>query len=383
MRIKISTIIIFLSCLLFTSSPYLSQTVNNVLFLVVEVILILMLLQNGIAKRVFKDNIPIIVFWVITILCTFINLGFSSRTLNAFTTGLRYVVLFLTYQQLSIEDSCEYVIDNLYRIVFAGSILEDICIIVTGGNGIMSSGPLHYYLFGNKFGVSYLHMFVLALMLFHQMVNSPQTSYKRVFWAYWIYSVVICKFIDCNTGLIGVLVIGLIVFITGKNKMFISFFSRPLVFTIVFVGSTFLLVGTNILLNNSFIQDLFMRLSHTNKILTGRVDMYQIAILAIVRNPIIGYGINNTIVQDTLTWGNAQNGLLKMLLDYGVIGTVAFIFTCIKAITSNENTRERIAFPVLAFLYGMCICSMVEINIAGFFFAGLAIVHAIHSNQYE
>lgn len=377
MKIKISTLILLLTCLLFASTPYLSQTINNIIFLLTNIILILILIHRGLTKSVIIGNLPIIFFGLLMTVATFINLGFSSRTLNAFVTGLRYIMIFVTITQISMDITFRDVANILFKILFIVTTIEDICVLFTNGNGIVNDGTLAYFFFGNKFGVSYLHMFTIALLLLHIFITRGFNTRKIVFWIYLLYSIILCRIADCNTGVIGCLVIGLMVFIAGKQDRIIAFIDNQIIFLAVFIGSTFLLVGTDLILGNDYISELLLKYSHTNKILSGRVDMYKITLYAIAQNPIWGYGINNTIVEDILSWGNAQNGLLKMLLDYGVIGTAGFLLVCWNAIKQRRGANvNKLVFPSLIFLYAMAICSMVEINISGYFFAGLALVHA-------
>lgn len=383
MKIRINTIIILGSCFLFASSPHLSQTTNNIFFLTVNLVLLLALIQKRFYRITIKESLPIILFWLITVLCTFLNLGMSSRTVNAIVTGLRYVTLFMVYCQLSAETSVKEVADVLFKILLVATSLEDICVIITRGHGLVNDGTLAYYFFGNKFGVSYLHMFTLSLFLLHLFIAKGFVTKKKSFWLYLIFSVAMCIMADCNTGVIGCLVIGVMTFVAGKKDKFIMFIDSPIIYLTVFIGLTFLLVGTDVILNNSFLSDLLQKYSHTSKVLTGRVDMYKIALYAIARKPFWGYGINNTTVSDTLSWGNAQNGLLKMLLDYGMVGTVLFLNVCWHSIIQRvKGNVNNIIFPLLTFLYSMAVCSMVEINLSGYYFAGLALVNAAQVTRY-
>lgn len=383
MKIKINTIIILLSCLLFASSPYLSQTINNVVFLVVSLVLLISMIQKQIYRITMKECIPIIVFCCITVVCTVLNHGMTSRTINAIVTGLRYVMLFMVYCQLSIETSAQKVADTVFKILFVATTIEDLCVLITKGYGIVNDGTLAYYLFGNKFGVSYLHMLTLSLFLFHIFTTRGFLIKKNAFWIYLAFSIAICMIADCNTGVIGCVVIGGMTFIAGKKDRFIKIIDSPIIYLVIFISLTFLLVGTDVILNNRFLATLLQKYSHTNKILTGRVDMYKIALYTIVQKPVWGYGINNTIVSDTLSWGNAQNGLLKMLLDYGLIGTAAFLNVCWRSIYQRvRGNVNDMVFPILTFLYSMAVCSMVEINLSGYYFAGLALVNAAQATKY-
>ena len=141
------------------------------------------------------------------------------------------------------------------------------------------------------------------------------------------------------------------------------------------IVANFILVGTDFLLKDNFVTYLLMKYSHTSKILTGRLDMYLIALNEFGKSPIIGYGINCTVVEDLLTWGNAQNGLLKIMLDFGIVGAVSFFLVCFSALMQKGKRPANLSikYGLLSFLYGMLVCSLVEINLDTLFMIGLAL----------
>ena len=102
--------------------------------------------------------------------------------------------------------------------------------------------------------------------------------------------------------------------------------------------------------------------------------MYAITLNGIKDALWMGHGINCTLVQDVLSWGNPQNGILKMLLDFGIIGTASFLLLIYDSTKNNRNSNKQIEYSMLAFVYGMIICSMVEINLSGLFYLGLVLL---------
>lgn len=374
MKIKITIFIYILECLLLTPIPYISQTANNIFSLTWELLLVIWLLSSPIKKQVMYENASIILFMVVSVICTYINVKTGTRTINAIVTGLKYVLIFITTEQISNKTKYQYVANIFFAYFFLLAIIGDLCVFFTGGKGIGSNGILNLYLVGSKFALSYVHMFLLSLFLNQNYFIKNVKIKKRFFWILLLYTLALTRFISCATGTIGCLTIGIIVFFIGKRDKVCVFLSKPIVFVLIFIGSTFLLVGTNILLSNKFFYYIFQTYSHTSKLLSGRLDMYYVAINAINRRPIFGYGINSTIVEDVLTWGNAQNGLLKMLLDYGIIGTVSFLAVCFHSFSRSNKSDYRTSYSIMAFIYGMAICSMVEINLSAYFFLGLSLL---------
>ena len=126
-----------------------------------------------------------------------------------------------------------------------------------------------------------------------------------------------------------------------------------------------------------------MKYSHTDTLLSGRLPMYKIVIKCISTNGIWGYGINYDIVQQTLTFGNPQNGLLKMILDYGFIGFVLFCVVLEKSFNClNKINISNTDFGLVLFIYGMLFCSLIEINLDSLFFFFLALIYCC-ANSYK
>lgn len=74
----------------------------------------------------------------------------------------------------------------------------------------------------------------------------------------------------------------------------------------VIFGLTFLLIGTNALLQSSAFQDLITNVFKRDVTWTGRVEMFALALVAFAKSPIYGFGMNSTYISDILGWGNAQ-----------------------------------------------------------------------------
>ncbi len=374
MKVRSRKLIIACLCLMMITIPYISPTANNIKNLIIEVLISFWLLTRHIKTRVVKNNRPIILFVFTMVFCTFINLFLSSRLVNALVTGYSYVLIFFVIDYFMIKKQSNIVMFQIFKVVFLFALVELVAIIASNGQGIGSNSVLKNYILGNKFFVSYTHMFLLALLYELKGLTDSKKIRILIYLFGSIYSIIICHVVDCNTGIIGS--VSIIVFCTLMriHKTIHFFLAKPIVFILFFVGSTFLLVGTDIIINNSFFQELFYKYSHTNAILTGRLEMFDIAISAIFLKPFWGYGINSTIVSDTLSWGNAQNGLLKNLLDYGLIGTFALLFLCYDSLKCSYIKKSNFGIGLLGFLYSMALCSTVEINIGFLFFFGLALL---------
>lgn len=374
-KIKINTIILLILTFTVFPSPYFSQRINNIMLLLVELLLLLWLFTRRFKSL--KENKLSVLFAVFIFVCTFINFGFSSRIINAIITGVKIILLFSIIDEISKRSSYEYIVKIFFKIIIVILLFTDLTILVTRGTGIGGTDVLPDYLIGNKFVVSYLHMLFLCIYQASDVFSKNKFKRSFIFILLTCFSIMICGIVDCNTGIIGVMAVFLIT-VLSQNRIICYILEKPFIFIVVFVGLTFLLVGSNIILENPFVKQIIVNVFHRSMTLTGRLEMYNITLEAISLKPILGYGINSTYVEDVLSFGNAQNGLLKMLLDYGYMGTSVFLALCYKSFSRFNKKiisfKGNKAFSI--FLYAMIICSMVEINISGIFYLGLALVNS-------
>lgn len=364
MKIKIVNIINILLFGIIINIPYLSQSMNNMINLVLCTLILLYVFKKN---KFVNNNIFVYIFSLVTILCTFINFGFSSRLLTSIVFSLE-ILTFYSVVQLNIYlDNKRDFLKILFKTIVVLLLISDSVVIGTNGRGIGGQNVLNYYIIGNKFIISYMHMLMLALLdvYFEEKSGKFKFLINLLLFAFCVY---ICSTVDCNTGILGCCIIFLMRFIWTKKEKSLIFNYKT--FLVVFVGATFLLVGTNYILENEFVKKIIVDVLHRSLTLTGRLDMYNITLKAIEKKPVFGYGINSTYVEDVLKWGNAQNGLLKMLLDFGYVGTISFVFMTAYSM-KNCNIKEN--KKLYCFLFAMAICSMVEINISGLFYLALAI----------
>lgn len=373
--LKFSTLLLSIMCLTLIASPYISQRVNNIIKLsLVGIVLIGLILQKTI-KRAFARIISICVLFIVMCFCTYHAMGFGSRFMNAVVTGGTYFIFYYTISNYAIKYGIEYVGKIIKSNLMTYMIILDIFVIVTCGKGLGGLDEA-VYLIGNKFMVSYIHMFMLAFINLEN--KSKRTSlYLIKIFAFFVYSCVICLISDTTTGIVGLIFVLVVSIASIKSQIILDIMRRPIVMIIFFLGINAAFLLTDGLINNSTISAFFYSRSHTNTMLSGRLVMYKISMDAISKNPIWGYGINCELISDTLGFGNPQNGILKMLLDYGIVGTVFF---CLTLYTTFKNAIGdcfiKIKNDCIIFIYAMMICSLVEINLAGIFMLTCALLNS-------
>lgn len=382
MKVKKDSILTSLIFLMIISSPYIQQTVNNLIKLFLELMVLTMILavNRKVNKKVIFAILPCVFFFFSTTYSTFRWSGISSRLMNSIVTNFGYLLFFyvLFYQCKKNENTVKNVV---YENVIFYTIILDIFVLITKGKGLGGlSEPV--YLLGNKFMLSYFHMALLSLMINKYSEVKKENKIKIIF--YTIYSVLMCRIADTMTGVMGLMFILLYWLFLNKKRGFYKLSIKPVVVLSLFVGLNAIFLLSNVLIQNKMISTFLMKYSHTDTLLSGRLPMYKIVINSISVNKVWGYGINYDIVQQMLSFGNPQNGLLKILLDYGAVGLILFcgiIWKTFDLLSKSDLANKD--FGLVAFIYSMFFCSLIEINLDSLFFFFIALIFGCANSYLE
>ena len=109
----------------------------------------------------------------------------------------------------------------------------------------------------------------------------------------------------------------------------------------------------------------------------------------IEKRKFFGYGYLSNAVSNVYGWGNPQNGIMDLLVNYGCVGTVAFILLCMSVFQGIACTKQvsdkklEIIYPIVAFIYSMLVCSIMEVSFGRYFFLALAIIGAFNMEIKE
>ena len=385
-KINIDKIKIVLICLTFYEPPIMP----HFLFLAFKYLLILYVIWRYfyIVGQIRNTIIPIIFYGFITVVSTIFN-GMSFNTIIAsFFFSLHIVSVFILSMYMISEYSLKVFLNFLLRLFLTICFFTDILMLFIDYN---FSNPSEAYLFGNKFVVSYLHCFTAALFFACTrdirvnrgfVVNGNIIINRLLAYFFALYSVAICKVVSCSTGMVATAVMILIVM---APKHIVKLFSSGKVMIICIGIITILMFGPYSLLKNPYILDFVQNTLGKSPSFTGRIQIWNMIFDVIANNPIIGYGYYNNIVEVTLGYGNPQNGVLKLLVDTGIIGLVLYIMVVIKVFKKMDfriKDMEKEVLPIIAFFYAMIIASLVEINLTHMIvFLAMAIVNAAYYNS--
>ena len=136
MKIREKSLICLLMWMLLFSNPYISQRMNNIIILGIEICIFIWLVNEKIDLKIVRQCNPVIIFWMWTVMITIVNTGLSTRVINAFVTGLKYVLIFYIIIFMGKKEYFKECITALFKISSCLIVLVDLLIFLTKGVGI-------------------------------------------------------------------------------------------------------------------------------------------------------------------------------------------------------------------------------------------------------
>lgn len=215
-------------------------------------------------------------------------------------------------------------------------------------------------IYGGKFIISYLNLYLAVI-------------YYRLHPALKGRSLLIFLFLLCLTAYVGLytkcstIIIALIPFILltlwrlMKKKVFLLY--KPSVFLIsLLICDGILFLFSSWILSFDFIETFIVDVLNEDMTLTGRLGIYETIGDVFYDSPYYGMGIGNYVGVAMVITGcaNAQNGLINLFLEVGIIGCILFVFWLILLIKKASN-YSNVSYPIIAFIYSELVVSMVEI----------------------
>ena len=374
MKIKLSQIVtIFIYFIAFVRIYYIDNfnTIRTV-FMIFTAIFLIRYFKIYISTKYLKINVLLLCFLTIIIISALYN------DMNGYR-GVFYAIQILEVF-LFFEYVCENnILDNTLRLMknltLVLCIVSDL-ILVSSNNLFISSGG--YYLIGNKFDISYIHIFLLALCIYFQ--KEKDVIYKIQNVVIFVITIFITVKVDCSTGVIGTFIL---VILSLLNKYILKkLYNNKIAIGIVLFAFSFFLIYTAIL-NNGFVKYIISDVLNRDITLTGRTRIYEEIFGVIEGKVLLGYGYGNSyeILMKKIAAPNTQNALLECIFNYGIIGALMLLVIYNNIIkNSQENTK---IYPIIAFVYMLTMIGMVEITLDLFFFSVLAIINGTRKLKKE
>ncbi len=217
------------------------------------------------------------------------------------------------------------------------------------------------YFIGNKFAIVYHHLRTLVLALL--IMKEWNRRNKIIVFSLFFESMLISIILDCATGLIGTILLVFILLLYYNNAKITRI---PFLQVVILLICALFPVWYQLLLNNSLVQLIIESVLHKKLTLTGRTVIYSKIPVIFGEHFIVGYGIN-TNYEICMRWGatNIQNGMLKIMMESGVMGAVAVLLLYLSVFWRINKSEGRLFKTFAALLLVMSILSSVEITISG------------------
>ena len=323
-------------------------------------------------KRYKKVNLILLLYLCSVIISSYINKDNElSRNvfLSSIVYGVRIFETFFLFEYFSLNKREKNLIDVLYNLLFIYIILSD---------GLMLIKPtLHiekgmYYLVGNKFTISYLHLQWIVLYL-QKNRNSIFLGTKKgiILFLHFSLSLIICSYIECSTGIIGVILLLLLLIVSRRKEYVLKKPSSILL--VLSISSSVLLIFSGLLKNKIvafFIQDILKE----DLTLTGRTVIYDNISNVLQGHLTFGYGLGSSfdILMEKIGAPNTQNGILECIVEQGMISTILLIMLIYIIFKKINVSPPRLNMIFIPYIYA--VLSSVEITIDTSFIIWLALL---------
>lgn len=327
--------------------------------------------------KFFKINSLIVLYSILTVYTTFIRNGINSNFILALFNGILYCCLFFFYEICS---RCGY-LDNCLKanrnVLLFIALTNDLIMFVVGDINY-GGNKNEVYLLGNKFNVGYLHILLLAILLF---TNSKKLKWRDGL----VFTLVglVNAYTGCTTLFVATIAFYFLYFGNHQKN---SIFLNTVFYWLYFIVCSFLLVFFSGILNIAPIEFLITSVLHEDLTLTGRLAGYGIMGELILKRPLLGYGYRNNImlINTAGAIANAQNGIFDIMLSHGI--PVSIIFIAIGGVVVSSLKEVSInskVWSLISVVYVFITVSIVEIPFGTTYVFILALLNAMPFYNFE
>ena len=385
-KIRKSTLDIILLCISF----YEISIIPHGLFSGIKYAIIIYLLLSYIHECIYMKKIIFAIFLYggITFISTIVHQTLLNRYIASFVYLFHLIAIYITVYAFIKNRGVKQLCKCLIGIIFCYLLITDVLMLVINYN--FSSSAENYFV-GSKFAVAYLHCFIAAIIFFidddHKYklrLNKNTISYDVFKLLYLLYSIVICARVTCTTGILICIFLGALMYLPIPEKAK-KFLSKPESMILVTLVINILILGSFSLLTNVYVADFIANVLGKSSTWIGRIHIYEIIMGVIKEHPFIGYGYFSDIIEEILTFGNAQNGVLKILIDsgwIGLIGYISLVYCSLRNYKKLSNNSSKNIWPLISFIYCMILASIAEINLTDYLcFLTMAIIFAVQQDK--
>ena len=244
--------------------------------------------------------------------------------------------------------------------------------------GRVDAGWYEPYFVGNKFLLTYYFLVMFCswgIIHIEEIQNTVKAKAKVI--AFCVVGMAFSAYLYCTTGVVCYLTVLILMLVLPIRKIL----EKPLSIAIATVLSGALPLSMTAILSIPRVNALLIAINETAT-MNARVRIYEILMNIITQNYWIGYGYNTLIVKERL-YSNAQNGMLHIIVQFGMLGAAALVLLCYIA-TRNRYKRNKDVVEWCEFwLFALIVAGIIEITFGVFFYVFLALINCATNAKEE
>lgn len=299
-------------------------------------------------------NISLLYSLAIIVSC-FFNYRGGSISLSNFLNGILYsICVYCIYTVMGGYCSL-FGFDNLLKCIYAVAKLYALISIIS--ILIIEHVDNVVYFFGPTFLTNYLLLLWFGLYYLKKRNQLHQANkLKLVLFSIMILGIFV--YTQCSTMIVAFGVVIIMMFFPEWLK---QAFASPKVLIGIMIAAGLLIFFIEGLLAIPVVQHFIVNILGENLTLTDRLRVYSHLKDLIELKPWAGYGYQNDAIYTVTEWAsNAQNGLINILINYGLFGVISFIILCYRSFDMAGKSNDYWGLYVIC--YGMVVASIVEVS---------------------
>lgn len=304
----------------------------------------------------------------------------QSITTRVFLDGVLYsICIYASYMVIQFgaqREGIERVISDLYFLTFCYCLISLASILYVGTS---ANGTEMTYFFGDKFSTGYFFI-MLAALYYTVYYEKIQNAFRYRFFYFVLCAVAVGvgMWIYCTTVMLGSIVLFAAVLVPDRLKKYLM---SPFFLVGAVIVAGIIVFSMTTIMEIPQIQNFVVNILGKSVGLTGRIYIYSNLLQIIQKKFIWGYGYNSLIVANTIGYGNAQNGLMELMVNYGLVGVITFLWSVYYSI-SRSNRKDN-CYGLYIFIITMVICSLVEVSYNYYFYLILFLLRWIQEKTKE
>ena len=323
-----------------------------------------------------KINKWLLLYLAMVLISSYINKN-SVQERKVFLVAIIFAVtvleIYYLFEYFIILNRTQELINALFYLLFFYCLITDLVMFLFPTLYIEKE---NYYLIGNKFEVSYLHLQLLIMYLQRKKCTRRRMEAGKsdlIFWIMVAISFWATINVQCTTGTIGVILLVFFYYCMAQKE---KTFKKPAVFLLILLVSVSVLMLFSGIVQFEPIRYLVEDVFHRDITLTGRLIIYEQISKVFSGHLLFGYGMGSSfeIVMKMISAPNTQNGVLEIILQQGIISLILWGILVWKVFQYLYRKREINYALIMLYIYIIFASIEITLDISFLIWLALALV---------